>query len=108
MTQKCVICNRRPARTDKGYCLHCAAQLEVEGKSREVQKVARFLTYRGIVVGLYPNGNGKLKAQLLRRSPEGLPKSLTLDLNTYLEGFTREQVKAFNRCVLSLANGQGI
>ena len=104
MTKKCLICDRRPARTDNGYCLHCAAQLKVQGKSREVQKVARFLTYRDTVVGLYPNGNGKLKAQLLRRSAEGLPKGITIDLNHYCEGFDRSQIKAFKSCVLRLAN----
>jgi hypothetical protein len=35
--------------------------------------------------------------------PQRLPKGITLDLNTYLEGFTREQVKRLKASVLRLA-----
>jgi len=100
---KCVVCERRPAR-DGAYCANCAAKIEAERRRSKPQQPVKFLTYRGHVVGLYRNGNGKLMPRLLKRSAERLPKTKTLDLNTYLEGFTREQVKAFKRCVLELAH----
>lgn len=99
---KCVICERRPAR-DGAYCANCTAEVEAEARRRQAAKPAKFFTYRGHVVGLVPNGNGTLKAILLNRSPEVLPKSKTLDLNHYIEGFTRAQIKQFKACVLQLA-----
>jgi len=45
-----------------------------------------------------------LKAQLLKRNPDNLPKRKTIDLNRYCEGFTRAKIKDFKACVLRLAN----
>lgn len=103
---KCVICNRRPEQTDDGHCNNCSAQIQAERRHRgsQTEKPVKFLTYRGHVVGLYPNGNKTLKARLLSRDPSNLPKGKTLDLNTYLPGFTRNEIKSFKRCVLQLAN----
>lgn len=101
---KCIICERRPAKGG-AYCANCSAKIDAEQRRRSANKPLRFLTYRGYVVGLYRNGSGKLIPHLLRRSPKWLPKSRTLDLNTYLEGFTRDQVKKMKACVLHLANG---
>lgn len=103
VAMKCIICGRRPAR-DSGYCTNCASQIEAEKRRKQADKPAKFLTYHGYVVGLFKNGRGTLEAKLLRRSPEGLPKRDTLDLNRYCEGFTRDKIKAFKRCVLQLAN----
>lgn len=101
---KCLICERRPARTPEGYCANCAAQVGERKKNGGEREPVKFLTYRGDVVGLYPNGNGKLRAKLLKRSPETLPKNKTLDLNIYLPGFDRSQIKRFKACVLQLAH----
>lgn len=103
---KCAICERRPARTPESYCANCASQIDAERHKRAAQsdKPVKFLTYRSYVVGLYPNGNGTLKPQLLRRSPDNLPKTRTLDLNRYCDGFTRQEVKRFKACILQLAN----
>ena len=99
---KCVICNRRPARTEKGYCANCNSKIEAETKHKAVEQPQKFLTYQGIVVGLFPNGNHKLVAKLLRRSAEGLPKDRTLDLNRYCEGYSRKVIKSFKACCLKL------
>jgi hypothetical protein len=99
---KCIICERRPAR-DGAYCPNCNQKIEAEKRRAEPEKPVKFLTYRGHVVGLYRNGNGRLTPQLLQRSPENLPKSQTLNLNTYIPGFSREQIKKFKACVLQLA-----
>lgn len=100
---KCIICSVRPAPKGK-YCSTCTAKIESERRAHAEQKASRYLTYRGHVVGLYPSGGGNLKARLLKRDPKHLPKSRTLDLNTYLEGFDRDQIKRFKAGVLKLAN----
>jgi len=99
----CVICERRPANGN-GICHNCDSKLESQRKGKKSVQPQHFLTYRGNVVGLFPNGEGKLKAQLLRRNPEKLPKGKTIDLNHYCDGFTREKIKSFKACVLQLAN----
>lgn len=100
---KCIICETRPAR-EGGYCANCNSKLQSDEKRKAADRASQFLTYRGHVVGLFPNGNGMLKARLLKRSPDRLPKSRTLDLNHYIEGFTRDQIKRFKSCVLKLAH----
>ena len=100
---KCVICERRPAN-GMGFCSPCSNKLEAEHKRKDNGKPRFYLTYRGHVVALYPGGNGRLKPQLLRRSPDGLPKRNTVDLNVYCEGYSREVIKRFKACVLQSAN----
>ncbi len=100
---KCAICERRPANGG-GYCAQCASKLEAESKRQANDMPQKFLTYRGHVIGLFPNGNGELIAKLLQRNPETLPKGKTLDLNHYCEGYTREVIKRFKACVLQLGN----
>lgn len=100
---KCVICERRPANGN-GRCATCDSRIKSQSNCQKPDQPKHYLTYRGHVVGLYPNGNGTLKAGLLNRKPENLPKGKTLDLNHYCEGYTRDKIKAFKRCVLQLAN----
>ena len=100
---KCVICEKRPARL-KGLCVNCSDRFEAERGRKKADRPVKFFTYRGYVVGLYPNGDRTLRAKLLKRNPDNLPKNKTLDLNRYIEGFTREQVKRFKACILQLAN----
>ncbi len=101
---KCVICDQLPARHAKGYCANCHAKIEAECKRRKPDKPVKYLVYRGNVVGLFKNGGVELRARLLRINPKRLPKGRTLDLNTWLEGFDRAQIKRFKACVLRLAN----
>jgi hypothetical protein len=99
----CVVCDSRPAVPGTGYCHNCAQKLEAEKRKAKAQQPVKFATYRGHVVGFYPNGEGTLTPRLLRRKAESLPKNKTLDLNTYIEGFTREQVKKIKSTILQLA-----
>lgn len=101
---KCVLCERRPAKTDDGYCTNCDQGLDAETRRRENNNPVKFLTYRGHVVGLYHNGGGSLIPRLLKRSPDNLPKKKTLNLNRYIEGFARAEIKRFKACVLQLAH----
>ena len=98
----CIICEHRPARTG-GICVQCDSKIEHERRPAQSQPPTRYLTYQGYVVGLYPRSDGKLVPRLLKRSPDHLPKRKTLDLNTYLDGFSRDEVKRFKACVLSTA-----
>ena len=100
---KCVICDRHPAQ-DNGSCVNCNAKIEAERKHQNGGKPTHFITYHGHVVGLFPNGDGELRAQLLQRKAEGLPKGKTINLNHYCEGYTRETIKRFKACILQLAN----
>lgn len=100
---RCLICERRPAKQD-GFCPTCASKVD---KLRRVNGKAQpkyYLTYKGIVVGLFPDGGGALRAELLKRNPAILPKTKTFDLNRYCQGFTREQIKRFKACCLQLAH----
>lgn len=99
----CAICGKRPATKD-GYCHNCNSKLEAEKRRKKPEVPKHYLTYRGHVVGLFPDDNGMLKARLLKRKPENLPKSKTINLNKYCQGYAREQIKAFKRCVLEFAN----
>jgi len=100
---KCLICEKRPRQDGKAYCHNCLAKIEADKRRKEATKPVKYLTYKGHVVALYRNGGGKLKGELLRIDPKRLPKAKTLDLNTYLEGFSREQVKRLKASVLKLA-----
>ena len=97
---KCVICEQRPANGN-GQCVQCAGK--IAKMSKRTAQPRHFLTYRGNVVGLYPNGGGTLKPRLLGRSAEHLPKGKTIDLNVYCSGYSRETIKRFKACVLQLA-----
>ena len=100
---KCIICSKRPAKVD-GFCTSCNGHIEADRSRKRRPEPRHFLTYRGHVVGLFPNGDGMLKALLLRRNPDRLPKGKTIDLNRWCDGFSREQIKEFKACVLKLAH----
>lgn len=99
---KCIICEQRPAQTEDGYCQNCAGHIKAENKRKTV-KPFRYVTYQGHVLAFFKNGGDKLIPRLVSRKPECLPKKITLDLNTYIHGFTREQIKNLKRAVLSAA-----
>ena len=99
----CVVCDVHPANNG-GLCHNCNAKVEAEKGKRKAEQPVKFATYQGHVVGFYRNGGGKLAPRLLQRKPENLPKNKTLDLNKYIEGFTRDQVKKLKSAILQLAN----
>ena len=99
---KCVICDKRPANGNElGRCIQC--HTKIMAMSKRTAQPRHFLTYRGNVVGLYPNGGKELKPRLLGRSAEHLPKGKTVDLNRYCQGYSRETIKRFKACVLQLS-----
>lgn len=103
MSRKCIICDRRPRLNGSRYCQQCGSAIAAEEQRRKPQQPVKYLVYRGAVLGFFPNGGDELKARLLRRSADRLPKSRTIFLDTYCPGFTREQIKRFKRTVRVLA-----
>ncbi|MDD5510822.1 MAG: hypothetical protein PHI12_08430 [Dehalococcoidales bacterium] len=102
-TYHCIICDKRPAIPETGYCHNCTGKIDAirrEGSHREPQP-EKFFTYRGIVVACYNRGD-TFTTKLSQKSAEKLPKGRTLDLNTWLDGYTREQVKRFKGICLHL------
>lgn len=94
-----------PSQGGKPPVLHQLPGEGGQGKNlRKGQEPVKFATYQGHVVGFYRQVDGKLIPRLLRRNSDGLPKSKTLDLNHYIEGFTREQVKNLKAAILQLAH----
>ena len=101
MTQKCVICNIRPARPDKGYCANCEARIKARESTatKHENTVVKYLVYRGNVVGLVPSGNGTFKATAVTINPDRLPKDKTINLDRYCEGFDRSQIRKFKAAI---------
>jgi hypothetical protein len=100
---KCIVCHQRPGLNGNGLCHNCQQKVDSENKARQPDKPFRYVTYRGHVIGMYPSGNGTFKPRLLGRNPDLLPQGTTLDLNHYIEGFSRETIKKLKATVLSLA-----
>lgn len=97
----CSICFNAPAKIH-GHCHACHIRLKNLRADSTNAVPVKYLTYRGYVVGLYSVGKGVLKPRAETRKAETLPKAKTLDLNVWCEGFTRDKIKEFKACVLSL------
>lgn len=109
--RKCIICGRRPENGNgNGYCHNCWQKIQ-SLKTHSSNSVTarhpltpRFIVYHGNVVELKLNGNGRYKPSLTGRNPEKLPKKGTLNIDRYVQGYTREQVKKMQRVVLQLTS----
>lgn len=89
----CMICSHRPAKAETAFCGICQSKIDANRNGSRHDEPVKYVVYKGDVVGFFRNGGDKLSPRLVQRKPEGLPKSKTIDLNTYIEGYTREQVK---------------
>jgi hypothetical protein len=87
----------------RGRCRTCDDQIIAVTNRKRTEKPEKYLTYRGIVVGLFKTQAGKLRGRLLRISDTRLPKYKTINLNEYCEGFDRTQIKSFKAACLQLA-----
>jgi len=96
----CPICELRPRAPEQPYCNNCQLQIEADKRSRKALRHGHFLTYKGFVVGLVRNDRGLWTPEALKRSADKLPKGRTIDLNTFLPGYTREEIKRFKVAVL--------
>ena len=98
--KRCVICDRGI----KGgiYCRQHQLELAKANKGERFPAF-RYVHYRGNVIGLFKNGDGRYKPHYVGVSIAGIPKAKLIDLDHYEEGFTREQIKKLKACVLKLA-----
>ena len=121
-SQKCLICERKP-RSQDAYCHNCAAKIKAEEARRVKPKPDKYLHYRGQWVGLYADGVDEEGERLFnpkymgyfpiaepgtndrigRQLKPKYPMNRTLNLDVYLPGYTREQVKRMKAVVLKLS-----
>ena len=121
---KCLICENKPRQVG-AYCHNCAQKIEAENKRRGngKPKPDKYLHYRGQWVGLYVDGvdeegERQFKPKYLGYTPmpepgakdrvgrllkPKYPMGKTLNLDVYLPGYTREQVKRMKAVVLKLS-----
>ena len=100
---KCVICGNRPSAPGE-YCSICAAKVKKMTRDNKVQQPAYYLHYRGVVVALYPNGNGQFRGEVVKRRADKLPKTRLINLDIRLPLYTRHQVKKLKAQVMSLSS----
>ena len=120
--QKCLICETKP-RSQGVYCHNCAAKVKSEEARRVKPKPDKYLHYRGQWVGLFADGVDEEGERLFKPMylgyapmPESgakdrvgrllkpkYPMGKTLNLDVYLPGYTREQVKRMKAVVLKLS-----
>lgn len=97
---KCPICDIRPINGNGQYCKVCFEKIQIEKIKAKIEP-AKFLTYKGFVVGLVKSPlDGRLYPYQLKRDPAKLPRAKTINLDSYVEGFNRDQIKEFKKCVL--------
>ena len=120
-SQKCLICERKP-RLQGAYCHNCAAKIKAEETRRVKPKPDKYLHYRGQWVGLYRDGLDGDGERLFKPKYMGYfpfepgakdrvgqpvrpkyPMGKTLNLDVYLPGYTREQVKRMKAVILKLS-----
>ncbi len=98
-SDKCFICGTRPATSSSSaMCHNCRAKIGALGKSLRNAEPIKYVTYQGSSVALFRNDDGRFTPVMTKRTK--FPKSKLINLDTYCEGFTREQIKNLKRVVL--------
>lgn len=98
-SQKCFICNTRPATSSSSaMCHNCRAKIGALKSTARQTEPFKYVTYQGSTVALVKNKAGRLSPVMTKRTK--FPKSKLINLDTYCEGFTREQIKNLKRVVL--------
>jgi hypothetical protein len=105
MKRKCIICQERPVAKGQaaGFCTQCADQIAARSARPAKDEVANYLVYRGkvaaVVFDRMEKGVKQYKVKQVLKSVESLPKGKVINLNTYCEGYTRDQIKKFKRVI---------
>ena len=109
-TRHCLICQKRfQNRHDSPYCWEHRKAVAMEEKAvadrrKAKNKAFRFVHYKGNVVGMFPNDKeGTYKPQYVGTSLSGIPQYKLIDLDKYVPGFDRKQIRKLKACVISLA-----
>lgn len=106
---KCLICEVRPRKEGTLYCHNCGEQIESMHHEEKV-KPWRWLVYHDVAVAVFKRHDGSQYGEMSKREPytdEGklrLPHAITLDLNTFLEGYTKSEVKRMKAFWASCVN----
>ena len=111
--RRCVICDRRPQARGEMYCRVCLENMAQDARERQQRcdawkKAWKYLHWKGVVVGLFANGKdccGQTVYQPRRvlKALGQLPKSKVIDLDTYIPGFDRQQIKGMKATLKKLA-----
>ncbi|MFH1485824.1 MAG: hypothetical protein ABIH46_07115 [Chloroflexota bacterium] len=113
----CICCGRYLNGDTGWYCHNCLAKITAEKRRRMKPKPVKYLHYRGQWVGVFDEGvdtEGEtiLKPRYLGYFPMSKDKSKvkskfplakTLNLDVYIPGFTRDQIKRLKATVARLS-----
>lgn len=102
---ECTICGR-PIKNGGPYCQQHAREVDKERqerRARERKDAFRYVYYCDHVISLREDGDGALKASYVGMSLSGIPKSRLINLTTYCDGYSRQQIKKLKALVLRLA-----
>ena len=111
---RCFICGRRPPARGEMYCRVCQRELDQAEQARHKRcqawkKAWKFLHWKGVVVGLYQVdqvdewGQPMVRPRRVFQTLGQLPKAKVIDLDTYIPGFTRQQIKRMKATLRQLA-----
>lgn len=110
---KCVCCDLRPRKEGSRYCQTCETKIAAEGKVEREPLPEYYLHYRGVVVGFFRNARGRLSPrrlyrEVVRKDAEGkliptVPASKLINLDEYVPGYDRGQIKRFKAVIAELA-----
>lgn len=111
---RCSICGRRPPAKGEMYCRVCQHEIAQADSERGQRcqawnKAWKFLHWKGVVVGLYQVdqvddwGIPKVRPRRVFKTLGQLPKGKVIDLDTYIQGFTRQQIKGMKATLKQLA-----
>ena len=114
---KCFVCETRPRQNDSRFCSPCSDRIAADIRSKQKPQADKYLHYRGHWIGLFANGTDEdgiatFKAKYLCYAPLPAPEEMnaylrhgirpkspkfrlakTLNLDKWIEGFTRQQIK---------------
>ena len=100
--KKCLICGRKSTGT---YCQEHQRAIDTENRQRKAAakpKAVKYLAYHGHVVALRNSGS-MLVPSYYGMSIAKIPKGKLVDLDGYVEGFSRKEIKRFKSVVLALS-----
>ncbi len=103
---KCLICDERPAQIGC-YCKPCKQQsakgIRMAREAKVLAKPQLYATWRGMAIGFVFNPDTEtFRAQRCNRNIDRLPKKILINLDAYVKGYTREQVKKIKAAIVTL------
>ncbi len=107
----CLICGYRPRAKGSKYCQQCGGHIESEWNYCKPKEAKYYVRYREYAIAFMPNGKNDAGDQTYYPTPfygtwnDNLRNvEKWIDLNRYVDGMTREQVKRLKKTVLRVHN----